>query len=65
MLRDASFRSLIGLLLAIQAVCWLLALLDLFSPGKPLFLFQNSTDIITLVSRRSSALLHRGFCAYV
>lgn len=60
-----SFRLCIALLLAVQALCWILTLLDLFSPGKPLALFRksssmlhNSTDGFTqLFARRASALL--------
>ncbi|KAF2795928.1 hypothetical protein K505DRAFT_323712 [Melanomma pulvis-pyrius CBS 109.77] len=56
---SSSFRLCIALLLSIQALCWLLTLLDLFVPGKPLSIFRHSTDILSqLFSRRSSAMLY-------
>ncbi|KAF2006839.1 hypothetical protein P154DRAFT_480589 [Amniculicola lignicola CBS 123094] len=58
--KEASFRICIAVLLAVQAACWILMLLDLYQPGKPLLLFRNSTSILTRISERSSksALLY-------
>ncbi|KAF2244490.1 hypothetical protein BU26DRAFT_523137 [Trematosphaeria pertusa] len=58
MSKDSSFRTCIALLLAIQAACWALTLLDLYSPGKPLSLLRSSTNLFAqLFSRRTSGLL--------
>ncbi|KAF1959780.1 hypothetical protein CC80DRAFT_545214 [Byssothecium circinans] len=43
----STFRLLTTLLLLIQACCWALTLLDLFSPGKPLLLLRASTNILS------------------
>ncbi|KAH7138801.1 hypothetical protein B0J11DRAFT_423637 [Dendryphion nanum] len=65
MSQDSSFRYCIALLLIVQAACWLLTVLDLFSPGKPLSLarnsistVQNSTWLLRIMSRREDALVY-------
>jgi hypothetical protein len=63
MIKETSFRSLIALLLTIQALCWVLTLLDLFSPGKPLSVLRHSAEIFGHFAKRSSALLRRGLNA--
>ncbi|KAK7191329.1 hypothetical protein PSPO01_02638 [Paraphaeosphaeria sporulosa] len=47
MVKDSSLRLFMAVLLAIQAVCWSLTLLDLISPGKPLSLLRTSGDIMS------------------
>ncbi|KAF2872186.1 hypothetical protein BDV95DRAFT_492928 [Massariosphaeria phaeospora] len=60
MSKDTSFRYCVALLLAIQAACWALTLLDLFSPGKPLSLLRTSSDVLSRLFSpgRSSVLLY-------
>ncbi|KAF2473386.1 uncharacterized protein BDR25DRAFT_218037 [Lindgomyces ingoldianus] len=60
MLKESLVRCLIGLLLVVQVAVWFLNLLDLLSPGKPLCLIRNTTDVLIQFSRRSSALVYRG-----
>ncbi|KAH7345929.1 hypothetical protein BKA66DRAFT_433801 [Pyrenochaeta sp. MPI-SDFR-AT-0127] len=56
--KESSFRICIAVLLAIQAACWALTLLDLFSPGKSRALLRTVFDMVSRVtSRRSSGVL--------
>ncbi|KAF2024746.1 hypothetical protein EK21DRAFT_117443 [Setomelanomma holmii] len=65
MAKDASFRMCIAALLIIQIACWMLALADLFIPGKPRVILRTTMDVISqLFARKSSAmLLYRDFRA--
>lgn len=66
MSKDTSFRLCMALLLVVQAGCWALMLINLFSPGQPLHmlrsttaLFRNSTIVLPQAfTRKASALLH-------
>ncbi|KAH7400763.1 hypothetical protein DE146DRAFT_474627 [Phaeosphaeria sp. MPI-PUGE-AT-0046c] len=65
MSKDSSFRLCIAALLIIQIACWMLALVDLFVPGKPRLIIRTTMDVVSqLFARRSSAmLLYRDFRA--
>ncbi|KAF9740115.1 hypothetical protein PMIN01_02750 [Paraphaeosphaeria minitans] len=55
MVKESSLRLFMAVLLAIQAVCWSLTLLDLISPGKPLSLLRTSGDMVSqMLSVQSS-----------
>ncbi|KAH8732471.1 hypothetical protein GQ44DRAFT_602728 [Phaeosphaeriaceae sp. PMI808] len=58
MAKDTSFRLCIAALLIIQIACWMLALVDLFVPGKPRVFVRTTMDVISQVfARRSTAML--------
>ncbi|KAF1842102.1 uncharacterized protein K460DRAFT_178894 [Cucurbitaria berberidis CBS 394.84] len=57
---SSSFRICIAILLAVQAACWALTVLDLLSPGKPSMLLQMATNLVSQIDSRrlgGSALL--------
>jgi hypothetical protein len=65
MAKESSFRVCIAALLIIQIACWMLALVDLFVPGKPRIILRTTMDVVSqLFARKSSAmLLYRDFRA--
>ncbi|KAF2280214.1 uncharacterized protein EI97DRAFT_429971 [Westerdykella ornata] len=59
MTKDTPFRLCLIFLLVMQTICWALALLDLFSPGKPLSLYRSSMSIYRNSTTMLSQLLSR------
>jgi hypothetical protein len=53
----STFRICVAILLAIQAACWALIMLDLFRPGKSLALLRHSADIFS----NSTAMVYQVF----
>jgi len=64
MAKPSSFRLLITLLLAIQALCWTLTLLNLLDPARLRLVLRATTDLLAPVLARPSAVLlsYRQFC---
>ncbi|KAL5391965.1 hypothetical protein PMIN02_006379 [Paraphaeosphaeria minitans] len=57
MVKESSLRLFMAVLLAIQAVCWSLTLLDLISPGKPLSLLRTSGDMVSQMLSSTESVL--------
>ncbi|KAF2727937.1 hypothetical protein EJ04DRAFT_516939 [Polyplosphaeria fusca] len=59
--KDTPFRICVTVLLMIQAVCWILTLVDLLNPGRRLSVYQQSSELFSYqFSQLSSTFLHRG-----
>jgi hypothetical protein len=64
MAKTDAFRICIAILLFIQLTCWALTLLDLLSPGRPIVLLRESTNIISQLFAKqqpAAVLLYKDF----